>query len=881
MFRLFYVLLILLISKVTIAQKNFSISGNAIRHTITANVNGNTVLYIGELDGSLSCYTLNGQKIWRKQTTNPAVLFEIEAADINNNGNDELIAVSGNGNVYCYDSVGRQLWKYTPNHKVRFSEVAVVKNNKNVQIFVGGNDYYLYELNADGALKSKTKISGVVRKIAVGNFISANKQSLFVMTLAKDKYGWDYMGIMDPETKKTIAQAPKKGLSFGKAVMITDIVIADIDKNRKDDILFFGDTAWKPIFIGLNSDFKVIAKFEGTRKQLQRYGHARGAFNSKKNEIIFQYGSMMFVLDKKGELKATGGERYKGEFVFSDITYHGGTNQLIAAGEVDGGNSVYFYDLKKSSWINTVQKKQGRMVEVKFNLKKLYEQALNFKMPSYQQPSKKEWVMITSKTPSSKVTRLKGGEVKFVIQTSPREGTSRSKLVAKIGEKALKKDRRGKYKDSRADIVQMAKDFESKNQPFTFWAGHGNDPFYVQIETLEKVLEVAPNTCYGFVYAEMDNVNDPRIIHFVNEYIPRLAKAIRKHNKAKLYLRYKNMFWSATSHLPLWKDLFFSGKYSDFLVPASEDTSNRTQDLNLAGRVGMFAGGYVNDFAMRLVDDNPTSWRPLSPGGQKSISPYLRQGVMMAAYGAHYGVIINNSFTEEPGLNILFALMGSGVLPLVERENIESIGSWHLIKEVDEELIHSVDHHHNLKSYKSDDDNAVFSVAQMNWAGTSIPNHDFSKLAMGVNYRWLNYIPELPYGMVPIGPVEYQKTLEEKYIPFSVSNAKHGYRGDLKVPANQFANNISQSLNVGKKNLNVTVKGAAWSAVKIDASHTRIILMDQGYIDPQNRNATISFSHRQPKSAKDILSNENIEINNNLSKVIVPAGSLRFIDVTY
>jgi len=30
----------------------------------------------------------------------------------------------------------------------------------------------------------------------------------------------------------------------------------------------------------------------------------------------------------------------------------------------------------------------------------------------------------------------------------------------------------------------------------------------------------------------------------------------------------------------------------------------------------MWASGFVNDYAMRLIDDNPTSWRPLSPGGQ-------------------------------------------------------------------------------------------------------------------------------------------------------------------------------------------------------------------------------------------------------------------------
>jgi len=883
MIKFHRILLFALINCAITAQKNFTTSGNAIRHTVAATVQGKTVLYVGELDGSISSYSIKGKKIWSKKAETPAVLFEIEASDINNDGNDDLLAANANGTIYCYDSTGVLLWEFKSDHKIRFSEIAVVKNDTKIQIFAGGNDYILYELNAQGELVSTTKIKGVIRKIEAGNFLKSNKQSLFIMTYSHDKHRWEFMGFLDPIEKEIIKSIPTKDkrVTNLRKAMVTDIDVADINKDGKEDILFFGDNKFKPYFIGLDSNFNVLAEFQGVRKESQRYAHSQGTFIARNKEIMFQFGGILYVLDTKGNLKGSSGKRY-GNLVHSDFTVDLKSNQLIAAGEVDGGNGIYFYNLNKNSWWNTSHKKQGRMVAVKQNLNTLYNQALNFKLPSYQKRSNKEWVMITSKEPSSKVKKLKGGEMKFVIQKSPKESTNRYKLVSIIGDKALKKDKRGKYQDSRKDIIQMAKDYESQKQPFTFWAGHGNDPFYIHIETLEKVLEVAPNTCYGFVYAEMDNVTDPRVIHFVKEYMPRLAKAIRKHNKAKIYFRYKNMFWAATSHLPLWKELLFSKKYNDILAPASEDTSNRIQDLNLAGRVGMHSGGYVDDFVMRLVDDNPTSWRPLSPGGQNSVSPYLRQGVMMAAYGARYGILFNNHFLEDPGLDILFALMKSGVLPIVEKENILSLGSWHLIKEVDESLLKSVDHHHSLKQYKKDDENAVFSVSQMHWAGTNTPNHDFSKAALGVNYRWLNFIPELPNGMVAIGPEELKPILKQQNIPYSISNAKIGFNGENKIPANKFGTRIAQAVAKGKKNLDIIIEGASWSAVKIDNSHTRLILMDQGYIDPQNRDATIFFKNRIPKIATDILSKNNITINNNNSiKISVPAGSIKFIDVSY
>lgn len=65
---------------------------------------------------------------------------------------------------------------------------------------------------------------------------------------------------------------------------------------------------------------------------------------------------------------------------------------------------------------------------------------------------------------------------------------------------------------------------------------------------------------------------------------------------------------------------------------------------------------------------------------QTSISPFLRSGVMRAAYGARYGIISGLKFQKTPGIQILYALMKSGVLPQVKQDDILSIGSWHLIQ---------------------------------------------------------------------------------------------------------------------------------------------------------------------------------------------------------
>ncbi|TYA71722.1 hypothetical protein [Seonamhaeicola marinus] len=867
-----------------VSGQSFTTSGNGIRQSVIATVKGKSVMYISELDGAVSAYTTKGQELWRNPSDNPAVMYEIEAADITNDGNDELLAASANGTIYCWNHKGKLLWKYSPEHKVRFSEVAVVKNSGKIQVFAGGNDYKLYELNAQGELASTTKIKGVVRKIEAGNFIDKDKQSLFLMTYVHDKFRWEFFGFVDPDSKEKIKKlstkdAPLKEMS---KIMMTDFDVSDIDKNGKDDILIFGDVSWKPMFIVLDGDFGVVASHSGSKKDIQRYAHSQGAsLLPVKDQIVMRTGSLLYLCDLNGNLIEKVGTKYKDD-TYSELAFDKRNKTLFAAGDLGGGNAVYPYNLNNEKWFNTTHEKIGRYKEVQDNLKDLYADALRFKMPDYQKKSDKPWMMITKHTLPKDVKRLNGNAIVFIDNKGTwSENTNRDDLVAKMGKVALKKDRRKKYNLTREEIVAKAKSFEDKNEPFVIWAGHGNDPFYTRIETLEAILKVAPNTCYGFIYAEMDNVKDPRVVHFVEEYVPRLAKAIRVNNKAKLYFRYKNMFWALTNKLSPWKELFFSGEFNDILVPASEDTSSRTQDVNLAGRVGMLSGGYIDDFAMRLIDDNPTGWRPLSPGGQRTISPYLRQGTLMASYGARVAINFDGIFLEEPGMEVLYALMKSGVLPLVEKEDIQSIGSWHLIQNADEHLIHSVDTHHNMNQYKADDDNAVFSVAQMHWAGASVPEHDYSKIALGVDYRWTNYMPKIPNGMTPIAPVELSKALDSKHVGYTISDGKHGIIDNKKVEAKVFGKEMKSVVNQGAEKLQILVEGASWSAIRLDDNHTRLILIDPGYLDPQERNVVVKFQNRKPKQVTDILKKEELPISKESIQLKVPAGSMRFIDVAY
>ncbi len=880
-----YFSLIFFLGTFSISSQNFFTEGNGIRNIISAKIEGKEVLYISELDQNVSCYSIDGNLLWDAKTEEKAVVFEIEAADVDGDGNDDLLVVSGDGNVYCWNSDGVLLWKFNPGIKVRLSEVAVVNNGNDVKIFTGGNNYKLYEVDSKGILVSETPIQGVVRKLESGYFTNSNEKVLFLLTLNHDKYFSDFFGFIDPVSKRVVKKGdissifqPLLEMSF----MLHDLMVKDIDNDNRDEILFFGRAKSASCII-LNGDLDVMSSFQADVEDRQRYAYVYGTcLLPFKDQITFQMGGYLYVTDLKGNLIAKSGKSYSG-IIYNKLLFLPESKQLFGAGQIGGGNGIYSYDVTKDRWWEEKHEFIGRHKEVENNLNTLYQQTLGFELPKYQKASDKSYNLITETSETKEVKKLKNQDVNYIRQYVYSENTDRSELVKKIGKEALRIDKRKPYDLSREDILNKARDHEKNNQKFTIWAGHGSDPFMLQIETIEQILKVAPNTCYGFVYAEMSHTEDPRVIHFVKEYIPRIAKAIRENaNKAKLYFRYKHMFWAADCERPLWRELFFSNKYNDILVPSAEDTNNRLQDLNFAGRVGMFASGYVNDYAMRLVDDNPTSWRPLSPGGQRSVSPYLRNGAIMAAYGSRYGILFDIEYLEEPGMNILFALMKSGVLPVVEKEDILSIGSWHLIKDINENYLKEVNEGHDLCVYKTSAEDAVVSVPSVGWCGATVPNHDYSKIAMGVDYRWLNFLPEMPNGMVPITNVDYKKELDKNGISYSVSDIKHGYVGDKKISGKDYGKVLKNTIEAEGDKLLLKVKEASWSLIKLDDKHARLVLADPGYINPQDRKVTIYLQGRNKLiNAVDILTKENISIKNKTIKLTVPAGSMRFIDLEY
>lgn len=880
----FIALLANLILSVNANGQCVELETDGIRQVISGSVDGQSVIYVSEIDGTLSLNTTKGKQFWRIPSERPSVTFRITTADINGDKSDDVLAASSNGAVYCYSSKGNLLWEFRPQLKVRFSQVAVVGKGDKLKIFAAGNNFILYELNRDGEVLSETAIKGAAHTLLSGNFMDKDKECLFLFTLNHDKLNSAFVGFINPDTKKVISKSDINKMCPVSQIMVNDISVVDTNKDGVSELLIAGHSkAFLGYMFVVDSSYKTLLNIKSPAgKQLYAHSFAR-SLQPLRDEIVMQYGGVLSSYDLKGNLLQKSGKTC-GSVIYNHLHCIPSEKILLGCGQVGGDNTLYLYDLTKKKWA-VEHEFQGRFAQVEKNIETLYNQAINFKVPSYQKNEKNNFTVVgmSEDDLTKEVAKLNGGDITFLSSGGNfSENTSRDDLVAAIGEDALLLDRRRKYTNTREEIIEWARAKEKAGDDFQIWVGHGTDPFFIRIETIEKMIEVAPTTCKGLIYAEMDNTLDPRVKYFVDEYIPRLANVIRKYNApTKVYFRYKQMFWAADCHEPIWKEAFFSEKYSDILVPSAEDTNNRLQDLNFAGRVGMYASGYVDNFAIRLINDNPTSWRPFSPGGQRSVSPYLRNAALLAAYGSSHGVLGRIVYLDkEMGYNPFYALIKSGLLPKVNPEDILSINSWLLIDDVNEEYLRRSNDGHNLANYNVEDGDAVVGYSGVHWCGTDISDYDYSKVASGCDYRWLNFIPSMPNGLVAITDIDYRSELDKRKENYLVTDIKDWIVDGKKVKAEDYGSEFKSKIEANAKSLLMTIDGASWGLFRLSDRYARLVLIDPGYIDPADCEVTINLN-TLPRSVTDILSGEKLKVKGGKINLTVPAGSMRFIDFEY
>ncbi len=802
---------------------------------------------------------------------------------------------SAGGGVYFWAHAGELWWRFA--RKPPLLQVCVVTGTtQGTVILAGGVEKKLYALSSKGDVLNSLESPFVVRHVRSGEFLGDGKEYAAVVTAKNDKSRF-FLQLYDPADLKPVWEKPlglstdnpTEGTRFhvpwlAYRVAVFSALPADVNHDGKDEILLSDHFEKRGVFYAFDHQGEKLltSSAKGIRGRPYRMNVLTyvTAPNAADERIFGLYGNQIIVYRLDGAIERI----IDGPYSLACADFDPVSNTLFLGSSISGGDGIYALHLDQPGWESAFRnlKPVGRLRQVERNMATLAEQVANFARPAYQRQPKTATV-ITGRS-SEEVRKLYLNEhdydnVRFVQFNLFTEDYDRETLDAPWN---TKRETRHKYNYTAEQIISWAAEREERQEPFALWAGHGNDPFYMQLSTIEGILQAAPTTAMALVFPEMERT-DAAMEYAVETHIIPIAELCRKHGTAKVVLRNKNIFWNASCYLDLWRETLLGKDYSDIFVPSMEETNGRTQAISLSGRMGLWMCGFFDHVSARAVTDNANFSRFWEWASQQRLSHLLRSMVLRSSLGADMFLV--NVYQGDPrDLTPFYRMLENGVIAVPKREDLLSVADVCLgMKTPSPTFLKHGKNGHNVNHYQSGERPAVFDRMDCYWGGAPTAPYDFSNYAMGSRSRMLNFLPTNPYGLIASTPADTKLTASLPFKSMLVTDGEFFYdEQGQPVSAADYKPRALEALRQSADRLPVRVYGdVAWTIVRLDPTRVRVTLVDPGYISPADREAKIVLQHLRGTQCRDILSGEDLPLEENSTTLTVPAGILRVVDITH
>ncbi len=854
---------------------------------------GDTVIVAAATDGTVLCFSKSGKLIWKNQD-NHALPLDLEVNDIDGDGYAETLVASADGTLYVWDHEGTVKWRFQ--RVAPLIQGCVVKgDHQPTVVLTGGIDKTLFALSPEGNVVNSLASPYVVRHIRCGNFLGDGKQYAAVVT-AKNDHSRFFLQLYDtaglkPLWKKPVGLAtdnPTKGTKFevpwlAYRVAVLSALPIDVNQDGRDEIVLTDHFERCGIFYAYDyRGQKVLtSSSKGIRRRPYRMNLlTRVTLPGKQGErIVGLFGKRIIVYRLDGSIEQT----VTGPYSLACAAYDVQSATLFLGSSVSGGDGIYALRLDRPGWKPAFKKMRpvGRLAEVEANLKTLANQVQRFHRPPYQRAPKAMSIITGKSRDEIKAQFLDAypyRNTNFVQFNLFTEDYDRATLAAPWNKK---RETRHKYNYSADQIIAFAAERERRKEPFALWAGHGNDPFYMQLSTIKGILEAAPTMAKALVFPEMERTDDA-MRYAVQSHIIPIAELCRKQGTAKIVLRNKNIFWNASCYLDLWRETLLSGEYRDVFVPSMEETNGRTQAISLSGRMGLWLTGHFDQLSARAVTDNANFSRFWEWSAQQNLSHLMRSLTLHAALGAEM-FLVNIHQGDPRDLAVFYRMLDAGVITVPERAELLSVSDVCLgMRAPDPEFLRHGKNGHNINQYEPTKTPMVFDRMDCYWGGAPTTEEDFSRYAMGSRNRMLNFLPTNPFGLVASVPEGTSLDDSPRFRSMLVTDGKSFFDNEKTVSASDHKPHALRMLEDAARRLPVRVDGdVAWTVARLDPTHVRVTLIDSGYISPADRQVVIHLQHLQGTACQDILSGKLLPIADQSISLTVPAGILRVIDITH
>jgi hypothetical protein len=846
----------------------FTTGGHIVYHLRPATVRaGERAVIAAAYDGAVLCHTPEGKKLWQA-ATGGYFPFDVAVGDIDGDGLDETLVASADGSLYAFDHDGARLWvfaKVPPLFQVCIARLA----GGGVVILTGGVEQVLYQLSPAGKLLKSLPTEHCIRHLRAGDILGERRDFVAMTTASTGLTGRLSLLLVDPTDLSIRWTRTNLGtFAHNSGRRFFSLLLVDLNHDGRAEILLSNSWGERGRIYAFNSEGNPLFSTTDPRipNQPYRMNLLRHVKLADDEFVLGHFGHVLILYNLDGTCR----EVLAGRFAFADGAFDPVNQTWYMGSAVSGGDEIIAVRLDRPGWRQAVTQPRanGRLAEIERNLARLREQIAGFRPPAYQ-PAPRGVTVIAREQTDHRYQHLK-----FVSSvTWSQKFTDRSELWCRDI------DQRKRYDMTADQIVAAAAKLEGEGRDFILDAGHGH-AIHFPLSTFERILAAAPRHLWGFSFAEVEGVDElmQEVVERILLPVAELCRARGKH----IAFHMKNIFWNGTCYVPFWKKVLLNAKFQDVFVPALEETNCRTQELSLAGRVGLWQTGAFNHWSCRLVTDNANFDRMWEYAGQQVLSHHFRQLVSTAALGAD---VFYNTIPREPlGAQLLpfYDLIEKGIVHIPQRAELLSLSEVSLgmaSPPAAEYIAHGINGH-GYRYPRDEQPAMVFDRLDCYWAGAPLAPHDFSRYAMRLDRRMCNFLPENPYGLVPIVPADTPASQRpgRKF----TTDGRYFYDAGARREATEFRPTVEAALREAAARLPVRVAGPAhWSVVRLDPTHVRITLIDPGYLDPAERAVEIICQHLKAVAATDILSGETLAADAGRLALRIPAGTLRIIDLTH
>lgn len=900
-------------------------TGYTITKVRTAKNKNKTYVVASSFEGTVLAVSYDGNVLWKNELSG-FMNHDLWCQDITGDGLDEILVANANGTIYCLNDKGETLWQFKKNDAPMYA-ITVVNNGDKSFVVAGGFDKKIYYLSPSGDLIkeinsktfsiekpwSKYKKDIPESNVCTANFIRSLKRadgSEVLVVLGSNNHMnvpgtfYFFSPLEERPFKKIKIQAPQELKKKIRIRPLGDFKLADLNNDGNDEIILGSSSHVNDILVTTYDLIKDEFKFNRITKVKFGYDIAHNIALKENNEtlLLTRVGNQMRIFNPNSG--SDNAEKLVGTYAYNDMWKDDISGNILLASAQSGGSEIHVINPKNKNWKKAFEKlnPQGKIKQILDNTKAINDNLKTFEKSSNQSPSQSVYFM-TEAVPESREALKKEIDRKyknpvFLNSTHMKyvEKWDRSILANEKYRKA--RDRRKKYTLNHQEAYNQIMEGYINEPGVAYWAGHGNDPYMFSKKTTQRVLDNANGKKTVLIYPEVEDHNPENLEFLVNNLMYPLAEYAQGKN-ANIFLRSKNVFWLGSNYLSSWSRLM-SGEFADVFVPSMEETTDKSMELSLAGRMGIWASGSVNSWGTRAVPDNASFDRSRQIGYQRLPNHFLRMLVFHTANGAQF---INNFPVDQEYMSVYWELIAKGALYVPKRNEILSISPVHIsMKEPDHHFLNDGSNVKWTTFYDEEferNNPFVFSRLNGSWPGAPVTNWDFSRYASGVKERRLNFLAPYPNGMVLITPVQngvfaqknvFRKKLSDNLHPLYknimkeyITDGRNYYSKDGKetYKADDYYKVVEASIKESAKKLPITVTGdVAWVVAQIAPKTLRLTIIDNGYLNPDNRKAKIKFNTIKPVSMKDILDKTEFNVSNkSLVEILVPCGAFRFIDI--